>query len=417
MRVLELHTGVDWIGGTLAALGHEVVRLVPSPRVEAFQEKDPGIPVFGVDRFADRAELAALAEAMPPYDAVATIDEQAILAAAVLRELRGVPGLSVADATAFTDKHAMKVRLAGAGVAVAPHRVVRRAEDIPGLYAELGEDLVVKPRAGAASTKTARVTGRAELDALIASGFFDRRPADPWGRFSAGQLLDSLHEGPDGFVVERFIAGEEFFCDVYRHDGETLVSAPGRYNAPLLGTVGSHSWDTLLPADHPDAAAVRELSARALDALGLATGTAHCEMFKAADGSWTFGEAGARVGGGGIYLMVGQQYGFDVKHAVSTVAIGGRPEIDPTPRHPVLTTLMLTVEPGLVTHIAPEERIRAAADVLDLDLKLVAGQPVPIAFGTYLSAGRVLFATETLADVEPTVGKLLAALELRIEAV
>lgn len=415
MRVLELHTGVDWIGRTLAAMGHDVVRLVPDNKVETCREQDPDTPVFGIGKWADRDALAALVEAMPPFDAVATIDEQAVLAAAVLRELRGVPGLGVADATAFTDKHEIKLRLASAGVPVTPHRVVARAEDIAPLFAELGEDLVVKPRVGAAANKTARVAGPASLDGLITSGFFDKRLEDPSGRFGAGQLLDSLHESPDGFVVEKFIPGEEFFCDVYRFEGETLLSVPGRYNAPLLTSLGGHSWDTLLPVGHPDAEAISDLSARALDALGLATGAAHCEMFRSADGTWTFGEAGARVGGGGIYLMVGRQYGFDPQRAVCELAVGERPAIDPTPRHPVTTTLMLTIEPGLVTHIAPEDRIRAAADVIDMDIHLKTGEPVPQSLGTFLSAGRILFATDSLEDVDPTVEKLLTALELRIE--
>lgn len=416
MRVLELHTGVDWVGRTLASMGHEVVRLVPEPRVEVFRSQDPATPVFGIDRWADREALAALAEVLPPYDAVATIDEQAVLAAAVLRELRGVPGLGVEDATAFTDKHAMKARLAAAGIPVTPHRVVSRAEEVEAVFDELGEDVVVKPRVGAAANKTARVRGRAALESLIASGFFDRRQDDPSGRFSAGQLLDSLHEAPDGFVVEKFVPGEEYFCDVYRHEGETLLSVPGRYDAPLLSSLGSHAWDTLLPAGHPDAEAVNALTTRALHALNLRDGAAHCELFKTADGTWVFGEAGARVGGGGIYLMVGRQYGFDPQHAVCALAVGERPEFAPAPRHPVLTTLMLVVEPGLVTHVAPEDRIRAAADVVELDIHLKAGEPAPQSLGTFLSAGRILFATESLEDVDPTVEKLLTALEVRIEA-
>src|SRR5687767_11248360 len=86
---------------------------------------------------------------------VATRWEGALVAAALVRDVLGLPGQSVREAVGFTDKAVMKDRLRRAGIPVAAHRVVRTPQDVADVAGEIGDfPVVVKPLRGFASTNT-----------------------------------------------------------------------------------------------------------------------------------------------------------------------------------------------------------------------------------------------------------------------
>lgn len=397
----------------LLAAGHTVTLLTPAPSPA---QPPPGVhAVHTVRHWDDLDALTALEPSLPPVDAVATIDEQCIVAAAHLRHLRGLPGLGVDAARRYTDKHLMKNALDAAGLPVAGYRLVHHADEISGAAAVLGWPVIVKPRAGAATWNTFVVRSEAHLKELVAGGAFDSRVPDITGRFHAGHALDSLHGARDGFMVEDFLdLADEYFVDLYVHDGEVLLAAPGRYDQPLLRTVGSASYDTVLPPDHPEARAVISLARRAAAALGAQTGAVHCEILRTTDGRLHVGEAGARPGGDCITELTGLMYGFDVPTTLAALATGQRPALPTAPLHPALTAVMIAASPGTVTRTATAETIEQRPGVLAATINLRPGEQVPATAGTVTGAGRILYRPRDLNQLDREVADLRAALDVQV---
>jgi biotin carboxylase len=413
MRLLELHTGVDWLGQALQQEGHEVLQLVPRELVTQRRAQAASATVHGIDHWADRSELEALSALMPTLDGVVTIDEGAMNAAAYLRELRHLPGLSVQDADACTSKDAGKRRLRQHGITVTEHRVADRIEELADKAAEIGYPVVVKPDRGAGATRTFRIDSAAQLAQMIARRVFHRPTPDPTGRFRAAGFDHSLSEA-GRIVIEAYVEGDEFWCDLLRHGGRTLLAAPGRYNTPLLQSLNRHQWDTLLPLDDPDAHDIIERAEVTADALAISTGTVHVEMFRSASG-WVVGEAAARPGGGGIRPLYALQHDADIELAVAKLSIGERPDLAPNPHYPVLTNLVIAAPPGTVTTVATARELCEVTGVVDAHVNLRVGEPTPGAYGSLSGAGRVTIASRRLEHVDADVGRVLRALRLRIE--
>ncbi|MEV4560881.1 hypothetical protein AB0K51_28330 [Kitasatospora sp. NPDC049285] len=411
MHVLVLSTGNPLLENALLASGHTVTVLQP-----AGTDSIPGTTRHTVEHWDDLDALTALEPALPDVDAIATIDEQAIVAAAHLRQLRALPGLTVDAARAYTDKATMKTALAAASLPVARHRVVHHADEVATAARELGWPVLVKPRAGLATLNTFVVRDPDHLKELVDTGAFDTRITDPTGRLTAGHVLDSLHEAPHGFLVEQFLDVEaEFFCDLYVHRGTVLLAVPGRYDAPLLQSVGDASFDTVLPPDHPDARDIADLATRAAAALGAQSGAVHCEILRDRTKGLFIGEAGARPGGGSITELASVMYAFDLPATLAALATDTRPDLDTTPRFPALTAVMIPAPAGTVTNVADQDAIEELPGVLHADIRLTVGQPAPAGIGTMTRAGRVLYVPDHLDTLDQEVADLRAALDIRAE--
>ncbi|MEY9840614.1 acetyl-CoA carboxylase biotin carboxylase subunit family protein [Streptacidiphilus sp. EB103A] len=415
MHVLVLSTGNPLLESALMAAGHTVTLIQPAGTKPA--PGHLGATRLTIEHWDDLDALSAMEPTLPKADAVATIDEQAIVAAAHLRELRNLPGLDVRAARAYTDKATMKATLAAAGLPVAGHRVVRRADEVPGAARELGWPVLVKPRGGLAAVNTFVVRDEDHLRELVADGAFDARVPDVTGRFTAGHALDSLHQAQDGFLVEQFLdLVGEYFCDLYLHRGTVLLAVPGRYDAPLLQTVGDASYDTVLSPQHPEAGAVLELAGLAAAALGEQTGVVHAEFLRERSGRLLIGEAAARPGGGSITELASTMYGFDLAATLAQLAVDEIPTLNPAPLYPALTAVMVTAPPGTVTHLADKATTEQHPGVLDADIRLTVGQPVPPSVGTLTLAGRVLYVPTDLRELDREVADLRTALDIRVSS-
>ncbi|SEM65927.1 ATP-grasp domain-containing protein [Streptacidiphilus jiangxiensis] len=416
MHVLVASSGSTVLENALLDAGHQVSLLVPTGQVDARRVDTPrATTVLGIDRWHDPASLAQVLATIPDgvFDRVATTDEQAVVTCARVREHLGLPGIGVEAALAHTDKHVAKTVLEEAGVPVARHRVVRHGRQVAAVAEEFGWPVVVKPCRAAGTVNTTVVRSRTDLDELLADGFFDATVDDPTGRFGAGEFTVSLHQAK-GFMVEEFVAPtEEWFCDVYLHDGEVLAAFPGRYSAPLLSTLGGHHHISLVPPSHPDAAKVIKVASDACRALGSGTGVVHCEVMRTERG-WVFGEGGHRPGGGGVTALYARQHGVDVPTVLAQLALGQRPDIPVDPDAGVLSHLWLHPPKGVVTHVASAEQLYDLAGVVEVDINLRVGEPVPTGFGTMSLAGRIAFASATLETASLDAARLAHALGLRV---
>ncbi|WP_042366801.1 ATP-binding protein [Streptacidiphilus neutrinimicus] len=422
MHVLVACSGNATLETALLDAGHRVTLLVPADTVEQRRADTPRADgVFGISRWHDPIEATRLLPLLPAdLDRVATIDEQAVARpCAVIRERLGLPGLTVADALAHTDKDVAKRRLSRAGIRVARHLPVRSGAQVAKAGEELGWPVVVKPARGAGATNTFVVEDKAHLDRLIRQGVFDRRVPDSTGRFGAGEFLLSLNERPGGFLVEEFIrAKEEWFVDLYLHEGELLGAFPGRYSAPLLGVLGRHQWDAVVPASHRDAREVVKLALQASRALGSGTGVVHCEILRTPDREpkrqWVFGEAAHRPGGGGIATLYCRQHGLDLPPILAALAVGERPDIRLDAAPPTLANLVIAAPPGTVRRVATADELLRLDGVLDAQVNLTPGQRTPGNFGTMSLAGAVTLRAESLDDVARRCEALVDALGLEV---
>jgi hypothetical protein len=430
-----LTTGKALLEPAVLAAGHQVTFVAPTDRLEELRAQYPGHHVLGIDNWDSEKSLTALDRELP-YDieVVATVDEQAIAAAGWLRTQRGLPGLTHSQALAYTDKKVMLDTFSSAGLPVAPYRVVRRTtvdgtvveadEQIETAAAEVGGfPVVVKPTRGQAAVNTIRIRDTAHLRELRDQGTFRTAQADASGRFGASSRLNALNDQEDGFLVQRYIdmtgrAAREYWCDVYMHHGTVLLTPVGWYDTPPMDAGGRHRHWTSLSPDDPEVTDVIVLATTAVNALGGTTGVSHVEVLRDSDGQLWLGEAAYRVGGQ-KWQMYGLHYGMDVPTVLAQLAAGQRPPIDHlTPRYPLLATLSLAPSAGTVRRMAPEEAILQLPGVIEADLHLKVGEPVPDPIGVVPMGGRIVWAPEGTDEttISRDIHRLLDGLDLKVES-
>lgn len=213
-----------------------------------------------------------------PIDRVECLWEPYMLLAARLRELLGLPGMTVAQTVPFRDKEEMKHRLDAAGVRTPWHTRATTAAQVRAAAGQVGYPLIVKPIAGAGAADTYRVDSPAELDAVLG-------------------LVRHVPE----VSVEEFVDGEEFTYDTVCAGGRILFDNICWYRPrPLVMRL--NEWVSpvavaLRDLDAPELAGGRALGAAVLRALEFRDGFTHMEWYRKAGGEVVFGEIGARPPG------------------------------------------------------------------------------------------------------------------------
>jgi D-alanine-D-alanine ligase len=189
-------------------------------------------------------------------------------------------GSGVLASAAGMDKHVMKVLLADAGLPVGPHVVVfprdweRGRQAVVDDVEELGFPVFVKPARAGSSVGLTKVSRPEDLAAAV----------------------DEARRHDPKVVIEAMVSGREIECGVLESPdgGPPATSLPGE-----IEVVGDHEFYDFeakyldetgvrltAPADLPEAltARVRELSARAFEALGC-EGLARVDFFVQDDGT------------------------------------------------------------------------------------------------------------------------------------
>ncbi|MDX2708810.1 hypothetical protein PV350_39070 [Streptomyces sp. PA03-6a] len=421
LDIVVLDTGNPVLGDALLSLGHRVSFVVPKNSEGRYREQYPDLTIHGVRKWGDKYELKILANQLGPVHAVTTIDEQAMVAAAVLREEIKIPGLSVDDALAYTSKAVAKQRCTAAGVPTAAFRVVNHASEIARVAEEIGYPLIVKHEAGIGTLNTFAIWNDVDLINRIEDGSFDNKVDDPFGRFSAGSISQSLHES-GGFIVEQYLdVDAEYCCDLYRYadpeseEEEIVIAAVGKYSDPCLEITEKEWHQTFLAPDSEEAREVRAIAVRGVKALGKLTGATHCEILRTKDGKYWFGEAGARPGGAGIWHATNAMYGHDGAAALAAMAVGQRPDIPDTPIYESVVNLLIVPESGTVRAAPSTQEVLQIPGVIDADIRLVVGEPVPTAIGTMSSGGRIVYVPQDINTVDTEVAALRRSLGIAID--
>lgn len=231
----------------------------------------------------------------------------------------GAPFLSLAAATAATDKSVQRALLAAAGVDVVRRAVVARSTAVPEAISQVGLPAVVKPVVGVSSRYTLLATTEAEcadaVAAVLAAPTLDRsRP-----RAVVEELLtgDPRWTGP--------VWGDYVSVESVTAAGHTRHLAIGG-KLPLLAPF--RETGTFLPStlDEDTQGAVYDLTDAALRALGIRDALSHTEVKLTPAGPRII-EVNARLGGAvaNILHLAG---GPDAVRLALLVALGRDDDID-----------------------------------------------------------------------------------------
>ena len=205
--------------------------------------------------------------------------EPGMVVAARVREVIGVPGLTVEQTFPFRDKVRMKEVLDQAGLRTPRHARARTAHEVRAGIEHVGYPAILKPIDGAGSADTYRVDGASDLE----------------------RALEALRHVPE-VTVEEFVDGEEFTYDTVSVNGGPIYENVAWYRpGPLVAR--QNPWISpqavcFRDLDRPEVAAGLELGRRAIKVLGFETGFTHMEWFRNRDGEAVFGEIGGRSPGG-----------------------------------------------------------------------------------------------------------------------
>jgi biotin carboxylase len=294
--------GLASAGATVIGIGDQPDGAVPHIAREAL------VHYLHVASLADEEAVLAAARGLSRQvrlDRVECLWEPYMMLAARLREVLGLPGLTVEQTVPFRDKEWMKVVLDAAGLRTPGHESTGTVAGVWEAAERLGYPLIVKPVAGAGSADTYRADSPADLDAM----------------------LPMLRHVPR-VIVEEFIDGEEFTYDTICAGGTVLFENICWYRPrPLLTKL--HEWISpstvaLRDLDAPDLAAGRALGAAAVRVLGFRDGFTHMEWYRKADGEAVFGEIAARPPGGRMVDVMNYATDADLFRAWAEAITQGR---------------------------------------------------------------------------------------------
>ena len=211
-------------------------------------------------------------------DQVECLWEPYMILAAHIREVFGLPGMTVEQTLPFRDKEQMKRTLDAAGIRTPWHLSVQTVAGVWAAAEQIGYPIIVKPIAGAGSADTYRVDSDEELT----------------------DVLPLLRHVPE-LSVEEFVDGEEFTFDTICADGRILFEHVLWYRPRPL-QMRLHEWVSpvsisLRDLSVPHLAGGRRMGEAVLAALGFRSGFTHMEWYLKPDGEAVFGEIGARPPG------------------------------------------------------------------------------------------------------------------------
>ncbi len=232
------------------------------------------------------------------------------MAAAEVREARGIPGTSLRTTWLCRDKPSMKDALRKAGVPTAASAAADSPGEVRAFAEQTGFPLILKPRSGAGAQGTVRVDSMADLDRAL-------------GDFG----------GASSIAVEEYVEGHEGFYDTITVEGQVVHDWATHYYPNVLEAM-RHRWispqfiTTNRITDSPFYDEVREMGHRVIEALGITTSATHMEWFYGPKGL-RFSEIGCRPPGVGAWDL------YSAANDATSTASGPTPSCTAAPSGPM----------------------------------------------------------------------------------
>lgn len=289
---------------------------------------------------------------LTPFTRIVTQTEAAQLIAGHLNDELGLTGNSARTTRLLHDKAAMRALLNERGIGSVPFLLNPARDELRDFVTANGA-AVVKPTKGSGSLGVRRIHSPAEADEAWA-----------WCEsFGIGEfLLEKLLVGPE-ISVESFSAGGE----------HTVIAVTDKDTEGGTVEIG-HVVPAPLAED--DLAAVRDMTVRLLDAVGLQDGPTHTELILTGDGPRII-ESHTRRGGDFINDLVRMVYGVDMEEATYRLAGPADPLAGSHPARGAAAVRFLTAEPGRVTAVTGLEEAAALDGVAEARVDVRVGDVVP----------------------------------------
>ncbi|HET6374123.1 MAG TPA: ATP-grasp domain-containing protein [Candidatus Polarisedimenticolia bacterium] len=327
------------------------------------------------DRLEESAQAVVQFAARSPFAAIIAADDDGVeLAAAASSALR-LPHNSLASVRAARDKHTMRERLAAAGIASPPFRLVGLDEDSAALAASLAEPAagalgfpcVVKPVGLAASRGVIRADTPDQLVTAL------QRVSEIL-RLSGSTARSTID--PRRILIEGYIPGEEVAVEGLVTDGRLRVLAVYDKPDPLVGPFFEETI-YVTPSRKPSAvlAAVEACVGRVTAALGLTRGPVHAEVRCNEDGAWII-EIAPRSIGGLCSRTLRFRSGATLEEILLRHALGQ--DMGADAREETAAGVMMIPIPrrGILTHVTGREEAARLPGIVDIRLTIPFGQEV-----------------------------------------
>lgn len=279
-----------------------------------------GLPADLVDRF-EKADLSETDNVLDmvrafhrfrPIHAVVGYDDQAVPVVARIAAELGLPGNPVEAADAARDKVVMKERFEAAGLPIAPYHLARDEDDAISWSSRNGYPVVVKPVRGSASQGVIRADSELEL----------RRAYRRLRRIVRSQGLDTGGRSDAEQLVEGYIDGDEYSVEFLIQEGQPHAICEFEKPIPLHGPFFEETIYVTPTRLSPERRTeIQQLAVKAVKALGLRSGPAHCEIRLSSNGPFVL-EIGARVIGGACSRVFRHVLDEDIHSYVLRLALG-----------------------------------------------------------------------------------------------
>ena len=295
--------------------------------------------------------------------------EAHIMAAARVREARGIPGTSVRTSHLCRDKPAMKEALREAGIPCAQSTGTDSVDECREFVRSVGYPVIIKPRDGAGAAGTFKCSNDEELEQAI---------------------IDSHLAHGASVAIEEFIEGHEGFFDTVCSGGEIMHHFITHYYPGVLEAMRTR-WISpqFIATNRVDADSydeIREMGKKVIDALGIETSATHMEWFYGPKGL-KFSEIGCRPPGVGAWDLYCAGNEIDVYKEWAMALVHGKPSKQPSRRYSAgLINLRPDRDGQIVAYDGIEILDQISEHIIDHHLPPVGSSTQPVEAGYMANA-------------------------------
>lgn len=276
------------------------VAVVPPDFGPWMEERDlPYIPwEFG--KVTDRApELSEKLQQMGCEFAVPLYEETVPWAGAVNARLQGEPRL-FNRSLLFRDKAMMKRKAQLHGLQVGVFEEVENKDDVRKFLKRVNEALLKLDEES---------PDPVHLKPKDAAGTVGHRI------IKSKKDIDEIPDDEFPLLAESHLAGQEFSCEVFVHDGKVWF-----LNITEYVRLGYSNFIPASPSLEKYRPQIMKAVEELVEAFGVSHGFLHPEFFVSVNGNIKFGEVAARVPGGHILELIEQAYGFSAYEGMVLVS-------------------------------------------------------------------------------------------------
>ncbi|WP_338930421.1 ATP-grasp domain-containing protein [Streptomyces netropsis] len=330
-------------------------------------------------------EAVRALQAQAPFAAVFTVQEEAVIPAALLNDALGLNGVHWDTVALLTDKWRMRQHTAEQGVSTVRAAIGTTLADITEFGTTVGYPLIAKPVGGSASLGVHKIEDAAQAKGVHAA---------------------LVELGLDCFLLEEYLEGPEISVDALSANGRHVVIAI----ADKITGSGFMEYGHSIPAalDASLEAEVARTVGEFLDSMGLRDGLSHTEMKLTPTGPKVV-EGHNRRGGDRINTMTELVYGIDLEGTGLAQAVG---KFEPLTERPTAkcgaAVAFFEAEPGRLVAIEGAEEVRNHPAIREFHLQFEVGKVLPPVRWSPDRAGFLVVTAET-GEAASALARSLAA--------